>query len=944
MEKQHDLTTALNILSLEDSPEDYKIIFELLLAAGIDFTMNRVENEHDFVSALNSAKYDVILADFNLPQYDAFEALKKAIEICPEIPFICVSGSIGEETAIELIKLGAVDYILKDKPVKLPYAIKRAIREAEENEERKQIEDELRKSETLKSKMVANIGDVIVIIDHEGINRYESPNAEKLFGWKPEDNVGFSAFDNVHPDDLDDAQRFIASIESEPGKVGTTEVRYRHKDGHYSWIQFTCSNLIHDPDIQGILGNYHDITLRKESELELIIAKEKANRNMEMILNSQSLAHICSYSTNLNETDLEKSSWVCSPEFYKIFGIDETYPHTIAGWAGFIHPDHREELVAYHEYVVKNRISFRHEYKIIRINDGLERWVHGTGELVYDEQGKPARMQGAIQDITEIKKTEEELISAKEQAEESEEKYKQIFDNTFDIMSIYEVTEDHRYKVVTFNHAEAKLIGDLENFQNRYIDECIPPELYNQFTQHYERCIQEDKRIEYEEHIAFLTINKSFNTQLIPLKNAEGRIHRIIVISRDITENITLNTQLTSQNEELKSLNYDLTIAKEHAEESDRLKSAFLANMSHEIRTPMNGILGFAELLKEPGLSGEEQQEFISIIEKSGARMLNIINDIVSISKIEAGLMTENIQESNINEQIEYIYTFFKPEVEGKGIQFSFKNSLPFKEAILKTDREKVYAILTNLIKNAIKYSEKGSIEFGYILKKDNEPVEVEFYVKDTGIGIPVNRQKAIFERFIQADIADKMARQGAGLGLSISKAYIEMLGGKIWVESEVGIGSIFYFTLPYKSIKMEEKNAENEVLTPVEVTPVKKLKILIAEDDEPSERLISLAVHKFGREIISVKTGTKSVAACLNNPDIDLVLMDILMPEMDGYEATRQIRKFNKDVIIIAQTAYALEGDKEKAIAAGCNGYITKPIKSEELKQMMIKYLKKND
>lgn len=944
MEKQHDLTTALNILSLEDSPEDYKIIFELLLAAGIDFTMNRVENEHDFVSALNSAKYDVILADFNLPQYDAFEALKKAIEICPEIPFICVSGSIGEETAIELIKLGAVDYILKDKPVKLPYAIKRAIREAEENEERKQIEDELRKSETLKSKMVANIGDVIVIIDHEGINRYESPNAEKLFGWKPEDNVGFSAFDNVHPDDLDDAQRFIASIESEPGKVGTTEVRYRHKDGHYSWIQFTCSNLIHDPDIQGILGNYHDITLRKESELELIIAKEKANRNMEMILNSQSLAHICSYSTNLNETDLEKSSWVCSPEFYKIFGIDETYPHTIAGWAGFIHPDHREELVAYHEYVVKNRISFRHEYKIIRINDGLERWVHGTGELVYDEQGKPARMQGAIRDITEIKKTEEELISAKEQAEESEEKYKQIFDNTFDIMSIYEVTEDHRYKVVTFNHAEAKLIGDLENFQNRYIDECIPPELYNQFTQHYERCIQEDKRIEYEEHIAFLTINKSFNTQLIPLKNAEGRIHRIIVISRDITENITLNTQLTSQNEELKSLNYDLTIAKEHAEESDRLKSAFLANMSHEIRTPMNGILGFAELLKEPGLSGEEQQEFISIIEKSGARMLNIINDIVSISKIEAGLMTENIQESNINEQIEYIYTFFKPEVEGKGIQFSFKNSLPFKEAILKTDREKVYAILTNLIKNAIKYSEKGSIEFGYILKKDNEPVEVEFYVKDTGIGIPVNRQKAIFERFIQADIADKMARQGAGLGLSISKAYIEMLGGKIWVESEVGIGSIFYFTLPYKSIKMEEKNAENEVLTPVEVTPVKKLKILIAEDDEPSERLISLAVHKFGREIISVKTGTKSVAACLNNPDIDLVLMDILMPEMDGYEATRQIRKFNKDVIIIAQTAYALEGDKEKAIAAGCNGYITKPIKSEELKQMMIKYLKKND
>jgi len=398
------------------------------------------------------------------------------------------------------------------------------------------------------------------------------------------------------------------------------------------------------------------------------------------------------------------------------------------------------------------------------------------------------------------------------------------------------------------------------------------------------------------------------------------------IVSRKMTEQQLIKT------------NIELVTAKEKAEESDRLKSAFLANMSHEIRTPMNGILGFAGLLRKPDLTGKTQQKYIGIIEKGGARMLNIINDIISISKIEADLMEVNIQESNINEQIEYIYTFFKPEIEAKGMQFSFRNSLPSRETIIKTDYEKVYAILTNLVKNAIKHSEKGSIEFGY----NKKGKYLEFYVKDTGVGIPEDRHKAIFERFIQADIADKMARQGAGLGLSISTAYVELLGGKIWVESEEGIGSTFYFTLPYTSEKIKDKKAKNEVLTPTEVAPVKKLKILIAEDDETSEMLISIAVQKFGKEIISVRTGTEAVAVFQNNPDIDLVLMDIEMPEMDGYEATRQIRKSNKDVIIIAQTAYALEGDNEKAIAAGCDDYIAKPIKADELEQMIIKYLNK--
>ena len=238
----------------------------------------------------------------------------------------------------------------------------------------------------------------------------------------------------------------------------------------------------------------------------------------------------------------------------------------------------------------------------------------------------------------------------------------------------------------------------------------------------------------------------------------------------------------------------ELLHAKEKAEESDKLKTAFLANMSHEIRTPMNGILGFSALLKEPDLLGEKQQEYIEIIEKSGARMLNILSDIIDISKIESGQMLVHYTETNINELTKNIFILLRLDAEARKIDLSFNNGLHSEEACIKTDKEKLYSIVSNLVKNAIKYTDKGSIEFGYTKKEQ----VLTFYVKDSGIGIPKERQAAIFDRFVQADISDVQAREGAGLGLSISKSLVELLGGTIWVESEEGKGSTFYFTLPY--------------------------------------------------------------------------------------------------------------------------------------------------
>ena len=396
--------------------------------------------------------------------------------------------------------------------------------------------------------------------------------------------------------------------------------------------------------------------------------------------------------------------------------------------------------------------------------------------------------------------------------------------------------------------------------------------------------------------------------------------------------------EIESINKELSVTNVELILAKEKAEESDRLKSAFLTNMSHEIRTPMNGILGFAELLKEPSLTVEEQQDFIQTIQISGARMLNTINSIVDISKIESGLIGVEINETNLNDKIEFTYKFFKPEVEIKGLQFLFKNGLPTNEAIIKTDNEKVYGILTNLVRNAIKFTHEGSIEFGYEKKGEY----LEFFVKDTGIGIPRKQQQLIFERFRQGSESNNRGYEGSGLGLSISKSYVEMLGGRIWVESEEGLGSTFYFTIPYIAISEEKTTIENVVSAEHKEVELKKLKILIVEDDEISYSLLTRNIQKISKKILHAVTGVEAIEACTNNPDLDLVLMDIRMPQMNGLEATQQIRKFNKDVIIIAQTAYGFSSDCEKALKAGCNDYITKPINKTLLYELIKKHINK--
>ncbi len=534
-------------------------------------------------------------------------------------------------------------------------------------------------------------------------------------------------------------------------------------------------------------------------------------------------------------------------------------------------------------------------------------YAHLTGVSV--ENGEHCLLTAV--DITERKLAEDKAKQLAAIVQSSEDA---IIGKTLDGI----ITSWNKGAEKIYGYAESEMIGNtislLALSEN---DDEIPAILdrikSGQVIQHYETL---RRRKDGSEIQVSLTIS--------PILDSDGKITAASTIARDITMRKLAEQQLV--------------VAKEKAEESDKLKSAFLANMSHEIRTPMNGILGFAGLLKEPDLTGEEQQNYIRIIEKSGARMLNIINNIVDISKIEAEQMEVDLSDVNVNSVTEYLYAFFKPEAEIKGIRLILKNSLPSNECVINTDSNKFDSILSNLIKNAIKYTHSGSIEFGYTLPHESL---LQFFVKDTGIGIPGDRQAAIFERFIQADISDKQAYQGAGLGLAIAKAYVEMLGGKIRVESEHGKGSIFYFTIPYNADKQANGAITKAVISEQKNVPVKNLKILIADDDETSDIFIELLINQFSREVLHAETGIEALRLFMNTPDIDLVLMDMKMPEMDGFEATRQIRGFNKDVIIIAQTAYGLSGDREKALDAGCNDYIAKPIIREELFALIQKYFK---
>ncbi len=550
---------------------------------------------------------------------------------------------------------------------------------------------------------------------------------------------------------------------------------------------------------------------------------------------------------------------------------------------------------------------------------------------LYRENDKNV-IQCNIRDITKRKNAELAHY-------QSEERFNLIMEHSAEAIFIL----DRNGRYLFLNKAVTDMVGYTEEeIKQKSIADLVPKNRRNQFHNLFEEVLNKGKIfVEIEllnkngDHIS-----SDFNAVLLPnglvycnCKDISSNKENEFLLKQKSRQLKEQNKEYQLLNKELVQSNLQLIVAKEKAEENDSLKTAFLQNMSHEIRTPMNGILGFSELLKSPHLSDKEQQKFILIIEQSGQRMLNIINDIVNISKIETGQIELCMQETDLNELMWHLHTIFKPESESRGLQLNCKPGLPDQFCLIETDKTKLAQVLSNLIKNAIKFTPNGSIDFGYQLKKN----VLEFYVSDTGIGVAPEMSEIIFERFRQVDMSLARNFEGAGLGLAISKAFILKLGGKMWVKSELGKGAKFLFIIPYRLIA--SRHDEIRIKKTVGGR-LQNVNILIAEDDVNSMLVLRKMLEIEKANLFFARNGQEAVNMVMTTPELQIVLMDLKMPVMDGFEAIRIIKQMKPEIPIIAQSAYVFSNDQDQARKSGCNDYIGKPIQMESMIELINKHI----
>ncbi len=740
----------------------------------------------------------------------------------------------------------------------------------------------------------ASIG-IFEILD-DGIIEFANQAACDSLGYSKDELIGMSLF---KVDTSFNAERFKTHRKEINKAFGACFVsRHTRIDGS----SFPVEINVNYTEINGkniAFSFVKDITHRLEVEKTL---RENEEKYRLLVENQTDL---------IVKVDVVGKLLFVSPSYCKMFGKTEK---EMLGktYLPLVHEDDRQSTEDAIEQLYEAPYHVKLEHRAFTVNS--LRWLAWSVTAVLDENGKVKEILGIGQDITDKKQAELQLS-------EQERRLSSLVGNL----------PGYVYRCEFDEHWTMRFLSQqCENITS------YPPETFlNNQVKAYNDIILPEYRQKVADDWEFAIENKTMYEGEYQIRTKHNQIkwvwERGIGVCDEKGELLFLEGYI----EDITSIKYlinDLIVSKNKAEESDRLKTAFLANMSHEIRTPMNGILGFTNLLLEPQLTGDQVREYVDVIQKSGARMLNTVNDIITISRIETGQVETSNSTFNLSEEINDIRKMLLPEARAKGVRLNVNFDCLEDNNNLFTDRSKFDSVMTNLIKNAIKFTDKGSID---VSCRETEEM-YEFEVKDTGCGIAPDRILVIFERFIQADIDDKRALQGSGLGLAISKSYVEMMGGEIHVYSVVNQGSRFHFTIP--------KLGKNETIR-FETSPklsamMNNLEILIVEDDDTSVKYLNVILKNIAKRIQVVNNGNEALSLLQKQKDFDVVLMDIKLPVMNGYEATRKIREINKDIVIIAQTASAISGDREKAIAAGCNDYISKPIVKKGLLDILAKYL----
>ena len=656
-----------------------------------------------------------------------------------------------------------------------------------------------------------------------------------------------------------------------------------------------------------------DITEQKNAKKQLEESKQALKNNeqkLESILNTSPIA--------ITTTDLRGKITYVSEQTIKLHGYNT-----------------KEELLGKNSLIL---IASEDKKKAI---DNLKKTI--KGETIKNIQSKFLKKDGTIFDAeisaTRIKDNDTLIATTKDitqrlqqerELAESEHRFKTLYENIPSGMLI--VSQDYIIKDV--NRRTCEITGyKREELVGQLCDIICPKGSKSKECPIWEEGYKSIQGMD-------TTIKCSDGRQNSIIKNAKT----IILEGKQyILENFQDINDLKQAEEEIIQKNSELILAKEKAEESNRLKTAFLANMSHEIRTPMNGIVGFADLLNEDNLSKEKRDEYIQIIKSSSNQLLDIVNDLIDISKIEIGEIEISKNQTSINNILSDLFSVYKPITKGNNVILNLSHKLPENYNSVFTDEIKLFQILNNIISNAIKFTHKGTIDFGCVKQGDL----LQFFIKDTGIGIAKKYWKTIFERFGQAKTNAKQLYRGTGLGLSIAKAYTKKLGGKIWLESELGKGTIFHFTIPYE---IADKNIEpkvkmnNKIKMNNNYIQNMNLTILVVEDEYVNYLILEKMLSKINIKTINAQDGREAINFIKNNPEISLVFLDIKLPDMTGYEVVKVIKSIRKELPVIAQTAYAMSGDREKTIKEGFDDYLSKPIIKDKLYEIVRKWKNKNN
>ncbi|MCT4645726.1 MAG: PAS domain S-box protein, partial [Carboxylicivirga sp.] len=729
---------------------------------------------------------------------------------------------------------------------------------------------------------------------------YLSPNWKKMIGYRDDELPNdFTVWEKLTK--LEDAKSVLAKLDDLlQRKINRYDVEFkmRHKEGHWVDIHSRADIFFNEEGkAYRIVGTHSDITEKKRAENKIRESEEK----LRLAIDNSPLG-ICTSDLNGNFITSNKA-------YESIVGYakEELIDLTIFD---ITHPDYLPENKSLFDAMVTNsNKGFHLEKKYIR-KDGVIVDVRVNTGIIFDELKKPLFAMALIEDITEQKHLESRN------------------------RMLFKAIESSPVSVVITNaKGNIEYVNSFFSQMTGYTKiEAVGKNPRILKSGHHSKTYYEEmwEKLCHGESWAGEFLNKKKNGELYwenaiisPILNKDGKISQYIAIKEDITE-------------QKKTLS-ELQLAKDKAEEANALKVEFLHNLSHEIRTPMNGIIGFAELLEELEETDDLQKNYISIIKNSSTQLLRVIDDILEISTLETKQLTVRKRAFDVNHFIMELFAIYDLKAKERKLSLFIKKGLENDNSQIVSDKVKINKVLSNLIDNAFKFTQEGQIEFGYTIDESN----IVFFVKDTGIGITPEKQAKIFERFSQESTTTAQIYGGLGLGLSIAKENTELLGGYLTVESSKGKGATFYAHIPFTKHEEVDEQEVNKALPIKDKNDV--VNILIAEDEEVNYLYLETvldAIEEYKTKFHHAKNGKEAVKIALENDSIKLVLMDIKMPIMNGYTATQEIKAVKPELPIIAQTAYSTSLERDQALKHGCDDFISKPIKKEELILKVNKFL----